>query len=97
MKKKLQDMLDARKKKALLATKLKDKKSRLYWKDMYDLKDQFLDYKYKYACTLHKLQGSTVDTIFLDFRDLPWNDNDLKYRLMYVGLTRASEGVNILL
>ena len=86
------------KKYALKALKNKNKSvAGSMWRKLYDLKDRYFDFKYKYSCTLHKLQGSTYDEIFLDLRDLPWYDNNLRYRLMYVGLTRTRNSAIILL
>ena len=56
------------------------------------------DIDYGYALTIHKLQGSTVENIAVDLRDIiyprgfnyPPNDVDIRNRLLYVGLSRAS-------
>lgn len=58
---------------------------------------------YAYAVSIHKLQGSTIDTIILDAMDICYfNSNratprtrgnalDMRNRLLYTGLSRASE------
>jgi len=62
------------------------------WKVFYDFKKKFTDVKQAFACTLHKSQGSTVDRVFVEARDLPWNtDCDLSFRLFYVAITRTSD------
>jgi ATP-dependent exoDNAse (exonuclease V) alpha subunit len=70
-----------------------------YWHDYYRLKNYFADVQYIFGSTIHKLQGSTVDTIYIDFSTLINNEkisNDLKYRLAYVAITRARHKVKIL-
>lgn len=94
----LKEKISQYRKKALAYGRMKDKKkAKEEWGKMYKLKDEYLAYKHKYSCTLHKLQGSTYNEVFLDFRDLPVYNKDLMYRLMYVGLTRTRNSVNILL
>jgi len=62
------------------------------WKMFYDFKKKFAEVKQAFAATLHKLQGSTVDRVFIEARDLPWNnDPNLAYRLFYVSITRTSD------
>ncbi|MEA1982450.1 MAG: AAA family ATPase [Campylobacterota bacterium] len=70
-----------------------------YWKMYFDLKNAFADVQYIYASTIHKLQGSTFDTIYIDLSRLVNNErisNDLRYRLAYVAITRARKNVKIL-
>jgi ATP-dependent exoDNAse (exonuclease V) alpha subunit len=62
------------------------------WKVFYDFKKKFAEVKQSFACTTHKAQGSTVDRVFIDARDLPWNsDANLSFRLFYVAITRTSD------
>jgi ATP-dependent exoDNAse (exonuclease V) alpha subunit len=72
---------------------------RKYWKGYYTLKSRFANVRYNYASTLHRLQGSTVNNIYLDFSDLhnEFYDKDTIFRLMYVGITRARENAIILI
>jgi hypothetical protein len=75
---------------ALLNT-LKRKKE---WSTFWDVVDNSLRLKQKYACTVHKSQGSTYDTVFLDGQDLmrAWQNQiintEVFMRLLYVGLSR---------
>jgi len=71
-------------------------KTRFAWSDFFEMRDSFHDIRPAYSSTVHKSQGSTFDTVFIDFDDI--NDNDdkiLMIRLIYVALTRASNRVFI--
>lgn len=53
--------------------------------------------QYAYCLTIHKSQGSTIDNVFADFRDIhAARDNRTKNQLRYVALTRAAQGAYIL-
>jgi ATP-dependent exoDNAse (exonuclease V) alpha subunit len=68
------------------------------WAFFFDTKETFVDIKYIYASTIHKLQGSTYETVYIDLRDIEkMSDKDMMYRLLYVAITRASKDVKILL
>ena len=69
-----------------------------YWGQYFRLKNAFADIQYIHAATIHKLQGSTYDTVYIDISTLINNEkvsNDFKYRLLYVAITRARSKVNI--
>jgi len=70
-----------------------------YWRTFFLLKNQFVEVDYRYAMTIHKLQGSTYETVFLNLSDLfaRSKDLDMFYRLLYVAITRASKHVKILM
>ena len=58
----------------------------------------FLNLLYIYSSTIHKLQGSTYETSYVNAYDLITNPNmslDEKYRLLYVAITRASKDIKI--
>jgi exodeoxyribonuclease V len=88
---------------ALKAKREKNKQERnKIWKIFFTLKEFFVDVKYSFASTIHKLQGSTYETVYIDLTSLAKNfeytkDKDLFFRLIYVALTRASKNVKILL
>jgi ATP-dependent exoDNAse (exonuclease V) alpha subunit len=68
------------------------------WKVFYQVRDMFADVQYIYSSTIHKLQGSTYDTTYIDMFSLAHSDyisNDEKYRLLYVAVTRASKDIKI--
>jgi len=70
------------------------------WADFFKIKNSFSDVKYVYASTIHKLQGSTFEDVYIDLREIEdfsgFQDMEFMYRLMYVALTRASNSVKIL-
>ena len=69
-----------------------------YWKKYFKLKDAYANVQYIFASTIHKLQGSTYDTVYIDLRFIS-NTNiskDLLYRLVYVAVTRARKNIKIL-
>ncbi len=71
---------------------------KIMWKNFFDLKDMFVDVKYTYASTIHKVQGSTYETVYIDLTEIEnMRDKDMMFRLLYVALTRASTDVKILL
>lgn len=64
------------------------------WKLYFKLKNEVLDLRKLDACTIHKSQGSTFDTVFIDLNDLfTCRDENVLARLMYVACTRASSRV----
>lgn len=70
-----------------------------FWKDYHQLKNAFADVQYVYAATIHKLQGSSYDIAYIDLASLLHNKNildDMKFRLVYVAITRAKLGLKIL-
>lgn len=73
------------------------------WKRYYGIVDQYCKVKHIYASTVHKTQGSTYPTVFVDLRGIIklYNDGavtskELAYRLTYVAITRASSDVHVL-
>ncbi len=60
------------------------------WKHYYKLKNEYPDLRPRDATTVHKAQGSTHDTVFIDMDDLSTcKDRDTTARLLYVWATRA--------
>jgi len=79
------------------------------WERYFSVKAEFTDVKYAQAMTYHKLQGSSYTSVFADIRDIEIlqstykgteaskkEEMDLVFRLLYVGITRASENLHIL-
>ena len=64
------------------------------WKKFFEVKETWLDLRAVYASSIHKSQGSTYDTVFLNLADIGknWNATDVA-RLLYVGITRAAKQV----
>lgn len=102
--------IDQNKYQLLLESKIKEAKNatngyekKLKWIEYYKLKDQYASIKFNYSSTIHKLQGSTYETVFIDLRkmqslykDSENTDREFLYRLLYVAVTRASKDINIL-
>jgi ATP-dependent exoDNAse (exonuclease V) alpha subunit len=86
---------------AKIARKEKNyKKRKEMWEHFFALKEFFADVKYTFASTIHKLQGSTYETVYIDLFALSHNqhiDMDQLYRLVYVAMTRASKDIKILI
>ena len=70
-----------------------------WWDKYFKLRDSFSDVQYTFASTIHKLQGSSYKTVYVDLESLLNNRNiskDSLFRLIYVAITRARECVKIL-
>jgi len=80
----------------LKATAIK-KKTGNDWKIYYYLLGFFLEVKYHYAYTTHKLQGSSYKDIFVDMTGLGYVEDSTLLRLFYVAITRAKNEVYILI
>jgi len=85
----------------LLAKKARESKypdNKNYWKAFFEVRDMFAQVQYVYASTIHKLQGSTYEDVFIDLFSMVDNrymSQDEKYRLAYVAVTRASRDVKL--
>ena len=69
------------------------------WDKYFKLRDSFSDIQYSFASTIHKLQGSTYETAYIDLASLLNNrqiSKDFLFRLVYVAITRAKKNVTIL-
>ena len=81
------------------ARKSRELYKKIYWRKYFQLRDSFADIQNIFASTIHKSQGSTYDTVYVDLASLVNSKtllNDTKYRLAYVAITRASKTVKIL-
>ena len=97
---------------AIEAKKRKLKSSYIYWKKYYELINSFTtpidlyydgrlirrkSFDYGYACSTHKLQGSSLDCIFVDMRNIKTCKDDLVRRqLQYVALSRTRKDAYVL-
>ena len=60
------------------------------WDRYFHLKKTYPDLRPRDAATVHKAQGSTYDTVFVDLGDLSTcRDPNVAARLLYVAFTRA--------
>lgn len=59
------------------------------WELYFNLKEQFIDLRHAEALTIHKSQGSTFDTVFVDLGSLfSCRNPDDRRRLLYVAASR---------
>lgn len=73
---------------------LKTYKKRKEWQKYFALMEQVADLRPVYASTVHKSQGSTYDTVFINLSDIGRCTNaDLVARMLYVAITRAANKV----
>lgn len=64
------------------------------WQRYYTLKGTYPDLRPRDAATVHKAQGSTYDTVFIDLTDLSACHNpNMAARLLYVAFSRAKSRV----
>jgi DNA replication protein DnaC len=77
------------------------KQAKEIWKKFYEIKDKYCEIKYSFASTIHKLQGSTYETVYIDLSEIKnaylYQDKDFVYRLLYVAVTRASKDIKVLI
>jgi len=67
------------------------------WKKYWGWKKNFHDIDFCYSLTTHKSQGSTFDTVIIDYNDVRGNRDILnRNQLLYVGITRAAKHVYII-
>ena len=66
------------------------------WSAFYELRERFARVDYAYATTVHKSQGSTFDTVFVDHRDLQVCRGPERQALLYVAVTRPSRRLALL-
>ncbi|MEE4379451.1 MAG: AAA family ATPase [Candidatus Competibacteraceae bacterium] len=72
-------------------TQREDQQRRAAWVEFFEFKDEaFCDLRPIHASTVHKSQGSTYQTVYVDLTDIGRNTRrDVLLRLLYVALTRA--------
>lgn len=73
---------------------LKELAAKKEWPKFFEVKENWFDLRAVYSSSVHKSQGSTYDTVFIDLSDIGknWNATDVA-RLLYVSITRASKQV----
>ena len=70
------------------AAKIKD------WKTFYILSENFADLRSTHACTVHKSQGSTYETVFIDLEGIgECPDPEVASRLIHTACSRASKRI----
>lgn len=59
------------------------------WKAYWSLVELFHDVKYAYAITAHRAQGSTYDTVYVDYQDILMNRERMEaFQCLYVASSR---------
>jgi hypothetical protein len=67
------------------------KKRRAAWSAYWEVRNTFHGVRYGYAKTAHRLQGSTLENIFVDQSDVLANHNEVEaFRALYVLATRPT-------
>ena len=79
-----------------------ESKRKALWRKYFAIKDDYADLKYSFASTIHKLQGSTYNEVYIDLTSIiglaiKAEKKDIAYRLAYVAVTRASKDIKVLL
>ena len=71
------------------------------WQKYFQDKAEYQQIKYAFSSTVHKLQGSTFETSYIDMREMrkffDFQEKEFIYRLLYVAVTRASKDIKILM
>ena len=84
----------------LLSTEANKSTGKYKWSKFYDFKERFVKVNKTFAFTLHKLQGSTCEDIYVDARDLDkfWSRMPIAvYKLIYIAATRPKQKVIFLI
>lgn len=78
----------------LLKALAQEAKKKGDWTNYYDIKERWADLRPLSACTVHKSQGSTYHTAYIDLDDIGSCYDRLEFaRMMYVAISRASHRV----
>lgn len=65
------------------------RQDRRKWRTFWEFKEAFHGLRHSYAITAHRAQGSTYETVFVDWRDVMLNQNRAEaFRCLYVACTR---------
>jgi exodeoxyribonuclease-5 len=66
------------------------------WQGFFELRERFARVDYAYATTVHRAQGSTFNTVFVDHRDLQACWGEERNALLYVAVTRPAQRLALL-
>ena len=68
--------------------------NRKLWRNFWNLKEAFHSARHAYALTAHRAQGSTYDSVFVDWKDILINQNRQEaYRCLYVACSRPKKAL----
>jgi exodeoxyribonuclease V len=80
----------------LTAIKNAARRGDVEWKQFYQLRERYAQVDYSYASTIHKAQGSTFHTAFVDLRDTAACRGEEASALLYVAVTRPAARLALL-
>ncbi len=64
------------------------------WRKFWEHKELFHEVKYAYAITAHRSQGSTYETVFVDYQDILYNRNRKEaFQCLYVACSRPTKAL----
>jgi exodeoxyribonuclease V len=86
----------ARFERKLTAIKNAARRGDVDWRQFYELRERYAQVDYSYASTIHKAQGSTFHTAFVDLRDAAACRGEEASALLYVAVTRPSARLALL-
>jgi len=76
------------------ASKCESHERKLLWQRFWNLKNQFHQIRHGFCLTSHRLQGSTLERIFVDQSDVLANPDEREaYRALYVLTTRPTKAL----
>lgn len=71
---------------------LRARSERRLWKEFWRLKEAFHSVRHAYAITVHRSQGSTYNSVFVDYRDILLNRSRVEaFQCLYVACTRPKK------
>lgn len=76
------------------------KHKKMLWMNYYAYKGMYTGVKFKFCSTIHKLQGSTTNDIYIDLEEIVrlYGHNELlSYNLLYVAVSRAKSKIKYLI
>lgn len=89
----LEELLNFLARKARDAQKSKGggRNSSILWRKFWEIKDYFAEVRYGYALTAHRIQGSTLNTVYIDYQDIMANpDKEESLQCLYVAASRPT-------
>jgi ATP-dependent exoDNAse (exonuclease V) alpha subunit len=66
------------------------------WREYFSLQNIWKDIRLGYASTSHSVQGLTLPSVTLEWKDLVTSPDNIKSKLLYVAASRATDHINII-
>lgn len=108
----LAHLIETTRTEAVIRKQQKDRGSSLMWQKYYSIINSFASpidlyfdgrlvkkktFDYGYGCTVHKSQGSSIDSVFIDMKDIGVCRNEMELRqLQYVSVSRSKQNAYLL-